>query len=853
MRKFLRDCRGAVTVFVTLLLIPATLICGTGVDIARLFAARSVVQDANQLAANSVLASYDAMLQDLYGLFGVMKDDPTLAGMIDDYIQVSVFGEDWQEEGLGTFQLFYGSDLKAGEIEPAADKNLKNQEVLRRQIEEYAKFRAPVIIVEEILETLDSFDKIKADAEVIKNKMDLDDKVEEIDKAYKKIYEKIQEVNKCEQDEQSALESVNSYLRNIRAELESLHNTRWMWTEGTREGQMEEYLDDLDTKYQNIKANIASLVRGGTVRQGWIPGDFNSDGVFESGYWSSSYNSNGLSKAIGDWKSKLAKYGGLLEDLTALCQSADNKKSELEGLLNEMENKLSSGQCSTQLKDGLEKRESNGKSTMDLYRDLLKYKLEPMATAMSERDTPQIQSVIDCLNDVYFGDVNDAAPSISLENLKSLEHISNFDIDLELKNQDRTEKLEDTLKELLNVSTYTYSLPGTFEPFQSQEFSATENPKFYEELVKMYQDGSNDDRKDAAKKAVTSLFSKAQDMFGGWTYTPEGAWKYQEATPDNSDSSFGSKTDWSDEDAAKDETKNALNGDLISHLSSMAEAAADKILLLTYSSEMFSCYSTEKDGSETNMAGIPLSVDVNYYFQSELEYLYKGDLHNAINNLRAVSGMLFLVRFVFNYIASFSITEVNTTVNGIKAALSTTGPFAFVIAELARVAIAMAEAALDVSALRSRAEVALYKTNSTWRFSLSGALDTAAGTAGEIVSSKGESEDDPPPALSYKDYMRLFLLLVDGETLAQRTAELISLNVTNKKENIGNLADRTAREEAMGKAERFDMGKAITDFSLTTTVDLRMLFLSMPLAQRGVNGTVPPGTLSLSVTDYRGF
>lgn len=92
MKKFLRDCRGAVTVFVTLLLIPATLICGTGVDIARLFAARSVVQDANQLAANSVLASYDAMLQDLYGLFGVMKDDPTLAGMIDDYIQVSVFG-----------------------------------------------------------------------------------------------------------------------------------------------------------------------------------------------------------------------------------------------------------------------------------------------------------------------------------------------------------------------------------------------------------------------------------------------------------------------------------------------------------------------------------------------------------------------------------------------------------------------------------------------------------------------------------------------------------------------------------------------------------------------------------------
>ena len=46
---------------------------------------------------------------------------------------------------------------------------------------------------------------------------------------------------------------------------------------------------------------------------------------------------------------------------------------------------------------------------------------------------------------------------------------------------------------------------------------------------------------------------------------------------------------------------------------------------------------------------------------------------------------------------------------------------------------------------------------------------------------------------------------------------------------------------------------AFTGFEVTTTADLRMLFLSMPFAQRGVNGVVPPGTLPISVTDYRGY
>ena len=65
---------------------------------------------------------------------------------------------------------------------------------------------------------------------------------------------------------------------------------------------------------------------------------------------------------------------------------------------------------------------------------------------------------------------------------------------------------------------------------------------------------------------------------------------------------------------------------------------------------------------------------------------------------------------------------------------------------------------------------------------------------------------------------------------------------------ILNYADLTAE----GSFRLLDMK---TDFSLTTTVDMQMLFLSMFFAQNFSNsrGIGMPATIPVSVTDYRGY
>lgn len=860
MKNFFRDVRGAVTVMVTLLLIPAVLVSGTAVDLARIYSARSILHDANQLAANSVLASYDALLQDLYGLYGVMAQDEQLAAMVDEYIQTAVLGEDWKETGLGTFQLFYGSDPETGGVAAAEGQNLANPEVLRRQIEEYAKFRAPVILVEELLEGLESFQKVSGDAAVIKQKMDIDDKVEEIDQVYRKLYQCILEVNAAQEAESAAVEAVNGYLLDIREELQRLSDTRDDYTQARREGR-EEDAAGYEAKYQAVLENLRALAGGGTLGTGWL-----SDGA-GSGGWSQETQVPGLQETIRIHAEELDDYidnsnweDDDLEDLLQLCRQADNKRRELNRMLDDLEADLNrEGYCSDQLRDGLtEPAQESGRSVLDEYRELLSYdSLEGMAQAVRDRNAPQLRQTIALLEGAAYGT---QSTSIGLEELAALRE-GQVPIDLLL--DDRAGE-EDLLGTLAGLTPRQYQVPGEgFQLFQASCFSSTENGTFFTMLEQVYGGGGeNEEKKEKVKDSVTDLLGVTQDAFRGLTFQPEGAWTYRGASLVGGGAAsgvdFGTDGDWGEEDEAKDQTKAALESSLINRLGALADQGVNKLLLLTYASEMFSDFTTPS-GEETavNMAGVPLSVDVNYYFQSELEYLYAGDLRDAQGNLKTVAGMIFLVRFVFDYIASFSIDEVNAAVSAIKGALSFAGPFAVVVGELARVAIAMAEATIDVNRLRTGAEVAVYKNNDTWQFSLSGLVDAATGEVGSISVSQltgtEDRQDDEGFTLSYKDYLRLFLLLVEDNVLCTRTANLIALNVTNKREGIGDIASRTGREDAMASAELFDLSRLITGFSITTTAELKMLFLSMPFAQRGAGGVVPPGSVAVSARDDRGY
>lgn len=868
------NCKGMVTVFVSLLLIPSILVSGTAVDLARIYAARSVVQDANQLAANSVLASYDALLQDLYGLFGVMQSDEKLADMVDQYVEVAVFGQENRKQGLGTFQLTYGSDLKPGTVQPAPGQNLDNLDVLRRQIEEYSKFRAPVILIDQLLNRLEAFKKVKKDSEVIEKKMDVDDKIEDLEKVYQKIYDQIQVVNGCASDEESALVEINGILEKINGQLKKALEVRddynrFMNFDDTGSAEDQKKKNVFHTHYKGCLENVAAIVAGGKVKTWWDKnkGEFTQQEQVEKS----------LETCMEEKIKSIKAYHDELDKLVRYCEEGDKKKAELSRKVDELEHALNAEDgCSEDLKKGMTtpKEENGNRSTIEVYRDLLGYEIAPMGEAVRDHDDAQIDRFIELLDTYQYGDnmggTIENRGKIELDDLKRMKEIPEYDIDWYRDHQDQFPELEEPFTKISNlrIGMVNIELPkdDPYELFQSAVFDRTRNRVFYEELQKMCNGSGDNGKKKVAKQSISKIFEQAQEIFRGCLiYEPEGAWTYQPNASGGAsgndgevlESGFGSDGDWSKEGEAKKQTKEALHGNLISRLADLGDDVANRCLLLTYDTEMFSNYATKADGSEKNMAGIPMSTDVNYYFQSELEYLYAGNLYDARSNLKTVSGMILLVRFVFNYIASFSIREVNNLVSTVKNTLMPiSGPFAFLMGELVRIAMAMGESALDVGRLRSGHTVVLYKQDKTWRFSISGLADMAEGSLSENFEVETEAsslDDEEPTAMNYTDYLRIFLLFVSDNALAERTKNLIELNLTNKKNDIGSNGDRAAREAAMTAVPLEDLSKAATGFSITTTLDLRMLFLSMPVARRGVNGTIPPGTVPVSVTDYRGY
>jgi len=298
--------------------------------------------------------------------------------------------------------------------------------------------------------------------------------------------------------------------------------------------------------------------------------------------------------------------------------------------------------------------------------------------------------------------------------------------------------------------------------------------------------------------------------------------------------------------------------------------AGDYLLLLSYSTSVFSNYATlrpesngkkweEIDGTDVpkSITGVPLGPGVNYFFQSEWEYLYNGS-ENTAKNLSAVSRLIFIVRLICNYITVFSVKEVASVVSNIRTAFSWNPLLGFLLGELARAAFVAAESAIDVAILRAGYKVPLLKSVKAGEWICSpGSVSKALANA--ISATAADNKDSDKKGLTYSNYMVFFFiakaLTAPGEAdeLARRTANLIEWNVINYKSGI--FCDEEKMNEALSNSNRFKLENMKTDFSLTTTVDMRMLFLSMIFAQNysDSKGLGMPQTMPVRVTDHRGY
>ncbi|MCL2046806.1 MAG: DUF5702 domain-containing protein [Oscillospiraceae bacterium] len=865
LEKLKRDMRGAVTVFITLLLIPAILVSGTAVDLARLHTARSILEDSNQLAANSVLTQYNALLFDLYGLFGVAKDDQILADLLDEYISVSVFGETSHDRTLGTLQLFYGADLELDEPMLNMESCLDNEAVLRRQIEEYMKLRGPVIIVKEILDALDDTN-FQADRTVVSNKTEIDARILDLCDKYKELYNTILLTDKIKTITEGIAKShfgtMSAHLKRIREQFFDLRTTYYMW-------ELYDYPEKADyaAKYTAILYNIRALTIGGSRGRNWV-----------NGAWMEYGGEAALIDLIESAKQNAHDFKVHFDNILRLAQEIDAINEELTSKVDELEHLVNSGQCSDALRIAMtEKTGTPPKSLIERYREILRYDdITSLATVYCDGGYNYIDNIhIPMLEDIrYRHRENPSSGSLTLEQLENIHLDSSF-------------RLSDTIPAMYSRANYFGSIPEEYVTYKMLDgfvnfvSHSREHRSFYNSLKEMRDipdidpvllydeqemEDEEEDAEESQRKLIQALLELVNTAYNGLRNKPLGAMYINDSTA-ASVQRLGITE-------ILTLIPEALNDPVIDTLENPRSSLSDiggNILLLTYCASVFSNYTTARPDTigktreelssiilPNSITGIPMSPKVNYFFQSEWEYLYHGS-QNASENLSAVTRLIFLVRLVCNYITVFGVSEVTAIVTKIQTAFSWSPPLALLLGELARGAFVAAETVVDVAALRCGYKVPLVKnvTKGEWLCSPSGVKSVLANITTDETGKGVFSQREK--GLSYSQYMLcLFgakmLMGVRGTTaeeIAVRAGNLIEWNMINYQSDVN--ANEIKMAEALAKEDGFRLSNMITGFSLSSSANMRMLFLSMPIARRGIGSIVPPETMTITATDYRGY
>lgn len=202
--------KGSISIFLIITFVANYLLAALLVDATRVHAAKTEVQAAAEIATQNILTRYDEYLYELYGLFAVTDmDQDAIASSVKDYIDQMVclgVGEDsslgkamaqsvFFDAGIDEAWKPYELDLK---VTAGSNVTLASNDVLKSQILDQMKFRAPVQIADSFLDFLDTVNELEDTKKAVEEKTESDEKLqdcldslEEAEKKAKKIKNKV--------------------------------------------------------------------------------------------------------------------------------------------------------------------------------------------------------------------------------------------------------------------------------------------------------------------------------------------------------------------------------------------------------------------------------------------------------------------------------------------------------------------------------------------------------------------------------------------------------------------------------------------------------------------------------------
>lgn len=238
-----RKVKGAISIFLIIITVPTLLFSAVLIDSSRMASAKAMAQEAADLAAISALAAYNQELKDQFGLFAVddneklkeiyeeslsatllasgLSGDAEYSEQLWDIMKTALSG---QKSYMGeSFLNLYDFQVDQCKVEPKY--SLINPAVLENQMVEYSKFRGLYVmadrmdILRNLGESKQNAEKNLVTANVMEDKMDVDQSNAAADRELKKLREEISNLNETIKHVTAA---ESSYLASLRKKMEQI-------------------------------------------------------------------------------------------------------------------------------------------------------------------------------------------------------------------------------------------------------------------------------------------------------------------------------------------------------------------------------------------------------------------------------------------------------------------------------------------------------------------------------------------------------------------------------------------------------------------------------------------------------
>lgn len=184
MLKLMHRRRGAISIFLVIVLLPMMMVSAIFVDESRIQLGNSIATAAGDLTLNTALTNYDTVLKDMYGLFATSQNMDELYANLETYYRKSIVSagvaeadaEDYASQIMEFLKSETGKDdlmnmnLKEFTVSQADNGNLANAAMLKNQIVDFMKYRAPLGIGMDFLNALQSMKNLNKQMKLIEDK-----------------------------------------------------------------------------------------------------------------------------------------------------------------------------------------------------------------------------------------------------------------------------------------------------------------------------------------------------------------------------------------------------------------------------------------------------------------------------------------------------------------------------------------------------------------------------------------------------------------------------------------------------------------------------------------------------------